>query len=129
MSTSSRRCDGGAGQAARCRSALCQPARTAGTGLVGVASTNAFHSRFNSWARRAELGYRYDHAHGSHVMAERLTSCEYVHETRDTAPGGTRLTDHSGLTVRVALTPTTELLTSDPTTAVSAQAEPEPTLF
>jgi exodeoxyribonuclease III len=83
----------------------------------------------HSWARRAELGYRYDHAHGSHVLAERLTSCEYVHETRDTAPDGTRLTDHSGLAVRVALTPTTALLTSDPTTAVSAQAEPAPTLF
>ena len=129
MSTNSRRCDGGAGHA-RCRSALCQPGRTAGTGLVGVASTNAFHSRFNSWARRAELGYRYDHAYGSHVMAERLTSCEYVHETRTRrAPDGTRLTDHSDLAVRVALTPTTALLTSDPTTAVSAQAEPAPTLF
>jgi exodeoxyribonuclease-3 len=83
----------------------------------------------HSWARRADLGYRYDHVHGSHLLAERLTACEYIHETRDTAPDGSRLTDHSGLAVQVSLTATAALLTSDPTTAVSAQAEPEPTLF
>lgn len=82
----------------------------------------------HSWARRADLGYRYDHAHGSRVLAERLTACEYVHETRELAPDGTRLTDHSGLAVRLALTATTALLTSDPATAVT-HAEPEPTLF
>lgn len=82
----------------------------------------------HSWARRADLGYRYDHAHGSRDLTERLTSCEYVHETRETGPDGTRLTDHSGLAVRVALTATTALLTSDPATAVT-HAEPEPTLF
>ncbi|MGH3475380.1 MAG: endonuclease/exonuclease/phosphatase family protein [Pseudonocardiaceae bacterium] len=83
----------------------------------------------HSWARRAELGYRYDHAHGSRTLVERLTACEYVHETRGVMPDGSRLTDHSGLAVRVALTATVALLTSDPTTAVSAQDEPEPTLF
>ncbi|MGH3687608.1 MAG: endonuclease/exonuclease/phosphatase family protein [Pseudonocardiaceae bacterium] len=82
----------------------------------------------HSWARRADLGYRYDHAHGSHVLTERLTACEYVHETRELGPDGTRLTDHSGLAVRVALTTSTTLLTSDPATAVT-HAEPEPALF
>ena len=79
--------------------------------------------------RRAELGYRYDHVHGSPVIAERLNSCEYIHETRDTAPDGSRLTDHSGLAVRVSLTAAATLPTSDPTTAVNAQTESEPTLF
>jgi len=82
----------------------------------------------HSWARRPDLGYRYDHAHGSLALAERLTSCEYVHETREAGPDGTRLTDHSGLAVRLALTATTTLLTSDPATAAT-HAEPEPTLF
>jgi exodeoxyribonuclease-3 len=83
----------------------------------------------HSWARRVELGYRYDHAHGSRLVAERLTSCEYVHETREVMPDGSRLTDHSGLAVRVALTEAAALLTSDPITAVSVQDAPEPTLF
>lgn len=82
----------------------------------------------HSWARRPELGYRYDHAHGSRALAERLTSCEYVHETREAGPDGSRLTDHSGLAVRLSLTATTTLLTSDPAT-VATHAEPEPTLF
>jgi exodeoxyribonuclease-3 len=82
----------------------------------------------HSWARRADLGYRYDHAHGSPALAEALTACEYLHETRETASDGSRLTDHSGLAVRLALTPTDALLTSDPATA-AAPAEPEPTLF
>ncbi|MYW92365.1 hypothetical protein G3I59_32060 [Amycolatopsis rubida] len=82
----------------------------------------------HSWARRADLGYRYDHAHGSAALAERLISCEYIHETREPGPDGTRLTDHSGLAVRVSMTATISLLTSDPATAAT-RAEPEPTLF
>ncbi|WP_232285482.1 exonuclease/endonuclease/phosphatase family protein [Saccharomonospora marina] len=82
----------------------------------------------HSWARRADLGYRYDHAHGSAALAERLTSCEYVHETREITADGNWLTDHSGLAVRLSLTATTALLTSDPATAATP-AEPEPTLF
>jgi exodeoxyribonuclease-3 len=81
----------------------------------------------HSWARREELGYRYDHAHGSAFLADRLVGCEYVHETRENGPTGDRLTDHSGLAVRLSLTATAPLLTSDPVTA--AHAEPEPTLF
>ena len=50
----------------------------------------------HSWARRAELGYRHDHAHGSHTRIERLTACAYIHETRDVMPDVSRLPDHSG---------------------------------
>jgi exodeoxyribonuclease III len=75
-----------------------------------------------------DLGYRYDHAHGSRAVAEVLTGCEYVHETRELAADGSRLTDHSGLAVHLSLTVTTSLLTSDPVTAATP-AEPEPTLF
>ncbi|RAS59715.1 exodeoxyribonuclease-3 [Lentzea atacamensis] len=83
----------------------------------------------HSWARRPELGYRYDHAHGSPAVVQRLMACKYVHETRELSPDGSRLTDHSGLAVRLSLTANRTLLTSDPTTAVNAQNEPEPTLF
>ncbi|MFD9701549.1 endonuclease/exonuclease/phosphatase family protein [Lentzea sp. NPDC059081] len=82
----------------------------------------------HSWARRPELGYRYDHAHGSPALVEHLLNCDYVHETRKNADGS-RLTDHSGLTVRLSLSPKRTLLTSDPATAVDALTEPEPTLF
>ncbi|MCP2163631.1 endonuclease/exonuclease/phosphatase family protein [Goodfellowiella coeruleoviolacea] len=82
----------------------------------------------HSWARQTDLGYRYDHAHGSRSLAEMLTACEYVHETREPAADGPPLTDHSGLAVRLVLTATGALLTSDPTTA-AASAESEPTLF
>ncbi|HUS20409.1 MAG TPA: endonuclease/exonuclease/phosphatase family protein [Aeromicrobium sp.] len=83
----------------------------------------------HSWARRPELGYRYDHAHASSAVVERLLSCEYVHETREAAADGSRLTDHSGLAVRVSLCAKRTLLTSDPAMAVDALNEPEPTLF
>ncbi|MGH3926318.1 MAG: endonuclease/exonuclease/phosphatase family protein, partial [Pseudonocardiaceae bacterium] len=83
----------------------------------------------HSWARRAELGFRYDHAHGTQTLADQLTVCEYVHETRHPLPDGSRLTDHSGLTVRITLTAATPPLTSDPTTAANTQNEPEPPLF
>jgi len=83
----------------------------------------------HSWARRPELGYRYDHAHGSHSLVQRLLTCDYIHETREMTPDGSRLTDHSGLAVRFTLCAKRTLLTSDPATAVDAHNEPEPTLF
>ena len=82
----------------------------------------------HSWARRPELGYRYDHAHGSPALAEAAIACDYLPETRHPGTDGTRLTDHSALTLRLTRTPTTTLLTSDPTKALTP-AEPEPTLF
>ncbi|MGW5049760.1 endonuclease/exonuclease/phosphatase family protein [Actinokineospora sp. NPDC004072] len=83
----------------------------------------------HSWARRPDLGYRYDHAHGSPPLARRLATCEYVHATRENTPARDRLTDHSGLAVHLRLTPTAPLLTSDPATAATTHDEPEPTLF
>ncbi|MEU3642949.1 endonuclease/exonuclease/phosphatase family protein [Lentzea sp. NPDC034063] len=82
----------------------------------------------HSWARRPELGYRYDHAHGSPALVDQLVTCEYVHETRENTDDGTRLTDHSGLAVRFGLS-ANRTLTSDPAKAVDALTEPEPTLF
>ncbi len=70
-----------------------------------------------------------DHAHGSRMLLQQLMTCEYVHETRGIGPDGSRLTDHSGLAVRLALIAHRTLLTSDPATAVDAHNEPEPTLF
>jgi exodeoxyribonuclease-3 len=74
----------------------------------------------HSWARRAELGYRYDHAHASPSLLSHLTSCSYVHDTRS---GGPALTDHSGLAVALTLTAIAPLITSDPA------ADRETTLF
>jgi exodeoxyribonuclease III len=83
----------------------------------------------HSWARRPELGYRYDHAHASKDAADLVTSCEYVHATRDVALDGTRLTDHSGLAVELSLECSAPLLVSDPTAAAAADDDQEPTLF
>ncbi|MFD7658894.1 endonuclease/exonuclease/phosphatase family protein [Actinosynnema sp. NPDC059797] len=82
----------------------------------------------HSWARRPDLGYRYDHAHTSPDLLPHLTACTYLHHTREPDPDGTRLTDHSALTVSLTLTPTHRLLTSDPTTAATHD-DPELTLF
>ncbi|MFD3612412.1 endonuclease/exonuclease/phosphatase family protein [Streptomyces atroolivaceus] len=75
-----------------------------------------------SWVGRTGDGYRYDHAHVSGRLAERLTGCSYVHEPR-TMPD--RLTDHSGLTVRLAVAAVAPLDVADPTRAV----EPVGALF
>ncbi|MBE1494083.1 exodeoxyribonuclease-3 [Amycolatopsis lexingtonensis] len=74
----------------------------------------------HSWARRADLGYRYDHAHAATPLIEHLASCSYLHDTRHGDPA---LTDHSGLAVELTLTATTPLITSDPA------ADHEATLF
>ncbi|WP_410671252.1 endonuclease/exonuclease/phosphatase family protein [Amycolatopsis sp. cmx-4-68] len=74
----------------------------------------------HSWARRTELGYRYDHARASTPLLAYLTSCSYVHDTRS---GNPALTDHSGLAVALTLTATAPLITSDPA------ADREATLF
>lgn len=85
----------------------------------------------HSWARRPELGYRYDHAHGSPRLLPLLQGCEYVHQTREALVDGSRLTDHSGLAVHLAVSGTVPLLTSDPAMAAISQNKPklEPTLF
>ncbi|MFF4755524.1 endonuclease/exonuclease/phosphatase family protein [Streptomyces sp. NPDC002514] len=66
-----------------------------------------------SWVGRTGDGYRYDHAHTSSGLATALISCTYVHEVR-TAEN--RLTDHSALTVSLALQATAPLPVTTPAT-------------
>lgn len=73
----------------------------------------------HSWIGRTGDGYRYDHVHCSKELAEELVECEYVHEPRTT-----RLTDHSGLSVRFTVEVGDRLDTYDPFEAASP-----PTLF
>jgi exodeoxyribonuclease III len=74
-------------------------------------------AREYSWVGRTGDGYRYDHAFCSTALAPHLLACDYLHE-----PRATGLSDHSGLTVRLALQPPEALLTSHP-------ASGPPTLF
>lgn len=73
----------------------------------------------HSWVGRTGDGYRYDHAHCTSDLAAHLVSCTYVHQ-----PRLDRLSDHSALTVCLAVDPGKRLITSDP----AAASEP-PTLF
>jgi len=73
----------------------------------------------HSWVGRTGDGYRYDHAHCSRELASEVVVCEYVHQ-----PRLDRLSDHSALSVRLAVDPGERLITSDPAVA----SEP-PTLF
>ncbi|GAB2622867.1 hypothetical protein GCM10027168_63570 [Streptomyces capparidis] len=65
-----------------------------------------------SWVGRTGDGYRYDHAHISGHLAADLRACSYVHQPRT---GPDRLTDHSALTLHLALTPVALLPVADPT--------------
>lgn len=71
-------------------------------------------AREYSWVGRTGDGYRYDHAFCSTALAPALLACDYLHETRIN-----RLSDHSGLTVRLALEAPAALLTSDPASATT----------
>ncbi|MFJ8739544.1 endonuclease/exonuclease/phosphatase family protein [Embleya sp. NPDC127516] len=75
-----------------------------------------------SWVGKTGDGYRYDHAHVSAGLGGALLDCSYVHEPRT---GPNRLTDHSALTVRLAVTASVPLPVTDPTRA----EEPVPALF
>ncbi|MEV3873748.1 endonuclease/exonuclease/phosphatase [Streptomyces sp. NPDC049906] len=76
----------------------------------------------HSWVGRTGDGYRYDHAHVSTALAGRVCGCSYVHEPRTMSE---RLTDHSALSVQLAVTPAGLLSTIDPMRA----DEPAPALF
>ncbi|KND38834.1 endonuclease/exonuclease/phosphatase family protein [Streptomyces acidiscabies] len=65
-----------------------------------------------SWVGKTGDGYRYDHAHVSADLAAALRGCSYVHEPRT---GDDRLTDHSALSVHLAVTPAAPLPVTDPT--------------
>lgn len=66
-----------------------------------------------SWVGRTGDGYRYDHAFCSTQLNRLITGCEYLHQTRHD-----KLTDHSGLTTRLAINPP-ELLPSTPPVAAA----------
>jgi exodeoxyribonuclease-3 len=65
-----------------------------------------------SWVGRTGDGYRYDHAHCTADLASTLLACDYVHQ-----PRLDRLSDHSALSVRLAVDTGEQLITSDPAAA------------
>ncbi len=73
----------------------------------------------HSWVGRTGDGYRYDHAHCTADLTTNLLACDYIHQ-----PRLDRLSDHSALSVRLAVHPGERLITSDP-----AAASAPPTLF
>ncbi|OMI33551.1 endonuclease/exonuclease/phosphatase [Streptomyces sparsogenes] len=75
-----------------------------------------------SWVGRTGDGYRYDHAHVSARLATRLRCCSYIHEVRT---GPDRLTDHSALSLSLALRP----VEPRPVTVPARAAEAAPALF
>lgn len=86
------------------------------TGLAEAGYRDAFRllapeAREYSWVGRTGDGYRYDHAHVSGPLAGEVEGCRYVHEPRTDEE---RLTDHSALTVSLALTGAEPLDVKDP---------------
>jgi exodeoxyribonuclease-3 len=73
----------------------------------------------HSWVGRTGDGYRYDHAFCTAALGDRITGCGYDH-----TPRLERLSDHSALTMQLAVTSPPALPVTDPTTATA-----EPTLF
>ncbi|HYU09420.1 MAG TPA: endonuclease/exonuclease/phosphatase family protein [Gemmatimonadales bacterium] len=63
-----------------------------------------------SWIGRTGDGYRYDYFHVGPELAERITDCTYLHETREQ-----RLTDHAAVSLHLAVDAVDRLETSDPT--------------
>jgi exodeoxyribonuclease III len=62
----------------------------------------------DSWVDPNGVGFRFDHCFLSAGLTERLVRCEYVHETRTDG-----LSDHSALSVAVAVDSLTHLDVSD----------------
>jgi exonuclease III len=54
----------------------------------------------HSWAGRADDGYRYDHAFCCRSLASRIAARDYLHQPRFDG-----LSDHSALTMHLAVTP------------------------
>lgn len=70
----------------------------------------------HSWVGKTGDGYRYDHAFCSHSLRDTITACGYLHEPREQ-----KLSDHSALTMRLAINPPQALPTSDPASATGPQ--------
>jgi exodeoxyribonuclease III len=88
-------------------------------GLVDAFRTLHPDTVEHSWVGRTGEGYRYDHAHCTPELAGALLACDYLHQ-----PRLDRLSDHSALSVRLAVDPGEKLITFDP-----AAAHEPPTLF
>lgn len=73
----------------------------------------------HSWVGRTGDGYRYDHAFCTAALGDRITGCGYDHH-----PRLEKLSDHSALTMQLAVAAPPPLPVTDPTTATA-----EPTLF
>jgi len=73
-----------------------------------------------SWIGRTGDGYRYDYFHVGQDLAERITSCAYLHETREQ-----RLTDHAAVGLHLDVDTVERLKTNDP----AAEADDAMTLF
>lgn len=71
-------------------------------------------TRAYSWVGRTGDGYRYDHAHVSAGLTAAVDACEYIHQVR---LGPDRLTDHSALSLRLALRPVALLPVTTPAPA------------
>ncbi|MCS0634724.1 endonuclease/exonuclease/phosphatase [Streptomyces sp. LP05-1] len=98
------------------------------TGLGAQGYVDAFRTahpqaRAYSWVGKTGDGYRYDHAHLSGRLTDRLLGAAYAHEPR-TMPE--RLTDHSALSVELTLTPARTLAVVPP---ARTEQQPAPALF
>ena len=62
-----------------------------------------------SWVGRTGDGYRYDHAFCSTALQDHVIGCRYDHQPRDN-----RLSDHSALTLHLAVAAPAALPTNDP---------------
>jgi exodeoxyribonuclease III len=78
-------------------------------GLVDAFRCLHPHAIEHSWVGRTGDGYRYDHAFCSRVLQDRIAGCDYIHTPRQG-----RLSDHSALTICLAVVPPPALPTSDP---------------
>jgi exodeoxyribonuclease-3 len=68
-----------------------------------------------SWIGRTGDGYRYDYFHVGRELAERITGCVYLHETREQ-----RLTDHAAVTLMLGVDKVNRLMTGDATEEAAA---------
>ncbi|MFG2627315.1 hypothetical protein [Streptomyces sp. NPDC048473] len=89
--------------------------------LGGVGYRDAFrmmhpYAAEHSWVGPTGDGCRYEHAHVSLDLVTSVYGCSYVHEPRTSEP---RLTDHSALSLILALRPVVPLPVTGPAHAAN----------
>lgn len=77
-------------------------------GFIDTYHRHAPGDQAYSWIGRTGDGYRYDYLHAGPALADRILSCEYLHQTREQ-----RLTDHAVVTA-VLRADARHLNTTDP---------------